>query len=204
MPTGPRVVYFGDGLSKSFLTIPAPVRLTVHETFTATSGKRAVTRDAFDRLLVQHLPAALGMAVKLTGDVQAAEDVTHDAVVRATRAWQGFRGEAKFSTWWLAIVINVWRDHQRRRPWHALPTGVDVPGGAATPGQSAEAGELAVRVAECVSALPPRQREVVVLVACEGQTLAEAAAVLGISEGNVRTNLSLGRKALKEKLARYL
>ena len=163
-----------------------------------------MTRDAFDRLLVQHLPAALRMAVKLTGDVHAAEDVVHDAVVRATGAWQSFRGEAQFSTWWLAIVINVWRDRLRRKPFDGRPLEGDLADRAATPVECAAAGELATHVAELVSGLPPRQREVVVLVTYEGMDIAAAAAVLGLNEGNVRTNLSLGRKTLKEKLTRYL
>ena len=176
----------------------------INETYTAPSGKRVLERDAFDRLLVGHLAVGMRTAIKLTGDLHEAEDTVHDAVVRATRAWESFRGDAKFSTWWLAIVINTWRDRWRQTSRGAQALGLDAPAVGATPAQSAEAGELAVRVAELVSALPPRQREVVVLVTYEGMDIASAAAVLGLNEGNVRTNLSLGRKTLKEKLARYL
>ena len=48
-------------------------------------------REAFDRLMLATLPAAQRFAVRLTGDPAAAEDVLHDALVRAASAWRGFR-----------------------------------------------------------------------------------------------------------------
>jgi RNA polymerase sigma-70 factor (ECF subfamily) len=145
--------------------------------------------------------------VRLTGDPAAAEDVVHDAVVRAARGWQGFRGEAAFSTWWTAIVINVWRDRLRaRRANDESATLADDAG--ATAGDSvvdvAAAAELGRLVAAAVSRLPPRQREVLVLVAYEGLSIPQAAGVLGLTEGNVRTTLFHARARLRQVLARYL
>jgi RNA polymerase sigma-70 factor (ECF subfamily) len=55
-----------------------------------------------------------------------------------------------------------------------------------------------------VSALPPRQREVLVLVAYEGLGPSEAAGMLGISESNARANLAHARQRLKQQLAPYI
>jgi RNA polymerase sigma-70 factor (ECF subfamily) len=72
------------------------------------------------------------------------------------------------------------------------------------PAVAAEAGELAELTAQLVSALPPRQREVLVLIAYESLSAPEAAAVLGISHQNVRTCLHLARERLRQQLAPYL
>ena len=54
-------------------------------------------RDTFDRLMLEHLSAAQRFAVRLTGNVDEAEDVVQDALLRAARGWQTFRGESELS-----------------------------------------------------------------------------------------------------------
>ncbi|HEV8003265.1 MAG TPA: sigma factor, partial [Planctomycetaceae bacterium] len=51
-----------------------------------------------DRLVSEHLSAALRFATRLTGDVDAAEDVLQEALVRVARSWKTFRREAQFQT----------------------------------------------------------------------------------------------------------
>ena len=59
-------------------------------------------------------------------------------------------------------------------------------------------------MARLVSSLPPRQREVLVMVAYEQMTTADVAAALGVTEHNVRANLHAARARLRERLAPYL
>ena len=158
---------------------------------------------AFDRLVVEHLPALLRFAVRLTGDRESAEDVVHDALVRAARGWEAFRGEAAFRTWFSRIVINAYRDRLRRRPLEPIVEEASD-GGAGEPLAAVLAGELNEIVARCVSALPPRQREVLVLSVYEDFTATQVAEVLKISEANVYSTLHLARQRLKGQLANYL
>src|SRR5262245_11293803 len=72
------------------------------------------SRAAFDRLIVDHITAALRFATRLCGDVHEAEDIVQDALLRATRFRDSFRAESKFSTWLFRIVINVFRDRVTR------------------------------------------------------------------------------------------
>ena len=72
------------------------------------------------------------------------------------------------------------------------------------PARQIESDEFGRIVARCVGQLPPRQREVLVLVAYENLSTAEAAAVLGISEQNVRTTLHLAREKMRAKLAPHV
>ena len=157
-----------------------------------------------DRLVQDHLPAALKFAVRLTGDMDQAEEVVQEALARAARSWTTFRGEAGFRTWFWRILVNAFRDHlARRSQLAALPDDLcDVE--SLDPAQAAMESELAGRIAELISQLPARQREVLVLSVYEELSTREIANVLATSEANVRMNLSLARHRLRENLESYL
>lgn len=165
-----------------------------------------VDLDRFDQLVRAHLPQAHRLAIRLCGDPHRAEDVVQEAMLRAARSWRRFRGEASFSTWLFRLTVNAWRDEARGRG-RAPPAALEgePPDRTMTgPAAGAEAGELASIVAAHVSGLPPRQREVLVLIAYHDHSIADAAGVLRISEANVRTNLHLAREKLRRDLAPYL
>jgi len=160
--------------------------------------------DRFDQLVRAHLPEAHRLAIRLCGDSHRAEDVVQEAMLRAARSWRGFRGESSFLTWLYRLTVNAWRDQMRSRP---PPESLEIEpadAGAADPKAGVSAEELAGIVAARVSSLPPRQREVLVLIAYEGHSVADAARVLQINEQNVRTNLHLARERLRKQLASYL
>ncbi|MBI2823614.1 MAG: RNA polymerase sigma factor [Planctomycetia bacterium] len=165
-------------------------------------------RSSLDRLVLDHLPAALRFAVRLTGDADSAEELVQEALVRVAQRWGEFRGEAMFRTWLFRILINTFRDSLRRRRTRlaiADEEADEVPDARVVePPEAALAGELGERVAAEVSRLPPRQREVLVLVAFEGLSVRDVAGVVGISEGNVHSTLSAARARLRERLAPYL
>jgi RNA polymerase sigma-70 factor (ECF subfamily) len=174
------------------------------------SNKRRLVGDTsnLDRLVLAHLPAALRFATRMTGDPDAAEDLVQQALARVAEHFGTFRGEAEFRTWFFRILINVFRDRLRRR----LPAVVslddeslDVPDrNAPEPAETVAAAELGQLIAAEVSRLPPRQREVLVLIAFEELSTAQTATLLGITEQNVHSTLSAARARLKERLAPYL
>ena len=185
--------------------IPAPPSSHIAEDSNVATDGTVVDRQTFDRLMLDHLSPALRFAVRLTGDPSAGEELVQEALVRAATAREQFRGDASFKSWLFQIVVNVFRDGLRARPRRATCELSDDVSDARPddPPSRAAAAELAERVAMLVSALPPRQREVMVLVVYEHLTTTEAAAVLGITEQNVRTNLSLARSEIKRQLAPY-
>ena len=163
-----------------------------------------IDRTTFDGLVVAHLLAAQRFAVRLSGDPEVAEEMVQEALLRASRGWQTFRGESRFTTWLFQIVVNVFRDRVSARP---PPT--ELPDALADrrsvdPHDAASAQEQGERIARMVSGLPPRQREVLVLHAYERLPIAELAAVLEITEQNARTHLALARKKLREQLSELL
>ena len=165
---------------------------------------RGADSAGLDRLVSGHLSEMLRFATRLTGDPETAEEVVQEALVRVVRSWKSFRGEAQFRTWLLRIVINAFRDQlAARRQTEDLRE--EVPDWReADPASAVLAGELRRLIAARVSALPPRQREVLVLVTYEGLSTREVAEVLGISEANVYATLHVARKRLRKELAAHL
>ncbi|HEY4313751.1 MAG TPA: RNA polymerase sigma factor [Pirellulales bacterium] len=104
--------------------------------------------------------------------------------------------------------INVFRDRLRQQSLDTASlddTALDLPDvKTVAPPTAAAASELADHVAAEVSRLPPRQREVMVLVAFEGLSIAETARLLEITEQNVHATLFAARTRLKLRLAPYL
>jgi RNA polymerase sigma-70 factor (ECF subfamily) len=162
---------------------------------------------SLDRLVVDHLPAALRFATRLTGDASRAEEIVQDSLLRVVRRWSGFRGEAEFKTWFFRIIINVFRDRLRGP---AGPRSIDdsqadvADAKSAGPPEAAMAGEFERLIAQEVSGLPTRQREVLVLIVYERLAPREVANVVGISEANVYSTLSAARSRLKARLAAYM
>ena len=179
--------------------------------FKRASGESAVDRETFDRLLLEQLPAAQRFAIRLTGDVNEAEDVLHDALVRVARKWSSFRADSTLRTWFFQVIINAFRDRLRARgPGRDEGVGSQrvsetiACGRCCDPLREAEGNELGEIVSREVGRLPPRQREVLVLSAYEHLSHREIAGVLETSEQNVRTTLHLARERLRAKLAGYL
>ena len=160
------------------------------------------SRQVFERAVLEHLPAALAFAIRLTGNADTAEDLLQEALLRAARSWSSFRGEASCRTWLFRIVINVFRDQVGREPAGELPENVWDQYAAGVVDQLI-AGELAEIIAQHVSALPPRQREVLVLSVYENLGTQAIASLLEISEANVHSTLHVARARLRSQLAPY-
>jgi RNA polymerase sigma-70 factor (ECF subfamily) len=169
-------------------------------------GKAPVDRQTFDRLVLEHLPAAQRFAVRLTGQADSAQDVVQDALVKASRSWMTFQGRSAFKTWLFQIVVHAFRDDLDRRSRRPTSVMEDEPRDrrANDPAVLAISAELGRIVAAAVSNLPPRQREVMVLHTYEELNDLEVAAVLDITPQNVRTTLHLARQRLREVLRPYL
>jgi RNA polymerase sigma-70 factor (ECF subfamily) len=167
---------------------------------------RSSDQNELDRLVTEHLPSALRFATRLTGHVDTAEEVLQESLVRVARSWKTYRREAQFQTWLFRIVINVFRSRSaadgRSRPVPLSGEVVDAHVG--DPAIGAQDTELAELIAARVSALPARQREVMVLISFEGLSVKEAASLLNITEANVHATLAVARARLTRELAPYL
>ncbi|MEZ4468121.1 MAG: RNA polymerase sigma factor [bacterium] len=147
-----------------------------------------------------HRARAVSLAWRLVGgEAAAAEDVAQEAFVQAWRALPGFRDEAQLSTWFYRILVreaSAWRRRARVGQLWTQLTGGEV----ATPRASVDAG-LQRRILAALDGLSRGQREAFVLVHLEGFTAAEAAEVLGMSPGTLKSHLHRALVKLRAELA---
>ena len=133
-----------------------------------------------------------------TASLQDADDVVHDAVVRALRRRESYRGEAAPSTWLHAIVRNAGFDARRHRQRAATVSLEEHHTPPNNVGASVLADRYALRVA--FRKLAPVLRQVVVLYDVLGYTHGEIAAYLRIPVGTSKSRLSVGRQQLRRLL----
>ena len=159
--------------------------------------------DAFGQLVRRHRDRLWAVALRTLGDREEAADALQDALVSAFRNAGSFRGDAEVTTWLHRIVVNACIDRTRRRK--ARPAGPlpDPARGGREPADrrddhSATEARLDVRAA--LARLPEPQRVALVLVDIEDLPVAEAAEVLGVAEGTVKSRCARGRTAMARML----
>lgn len=155
---------------------------------------------AFAALVARHLPWAVRFVERMVGTRTDAEDLVQTAFLRV---WQGaarWEPNARFRTWFYRVVYNLCMDFFRspRAPTEALDDALvdDRP----TSEEQRMAMQTSERVRQALAVLPERQRAAIVLCYYEGRSLAEAAQLLGISEGALESLLSRGRAALRHHM----
>jgi RNA polymerase sigma-70 factor (ECF subfamily) len=157
---------------------------------------------AIRALVARKLPRILALAQRMLFDAAEAEDVAQETFIRVWKNAVNWRpGEAKFDTWLHRVALNLCYDRLRRR--RERPTG-DVPEQVDTgpaPDRNLLALDVGKRVEASLAALPPRQREAIVL--CHYQELGniEAAALMQVSVEALESLLSRGRRTLRANLA---
>jgi len=157
---------------------------------------------AFEELVRRHMRKAYLTALAQLGDVEAAEDVTQDALIAALERLDDCREPEHFAAWLVRIARNKAHNYRRReRVRSALPLeAADRLPAASDPSRDASRDELRQHLLAALDTLTERQREAVYLFEVEGLRHAEIAELLGLKEGNVRYHVFQARRALREKL----
>jgi RNA polymerase sigma-70 factor (sigma-E family) len=139
----------------------------------------------------------LRVAVLLTGDWHAAEDLVQASLVKLYRAWPKLRGDGDPDAYLRAIMVNTHRSWWRARWRHETPAG-DLP--ETVIADFADGQALAAQVRQALQTLPRQQRIVVALRYGADLPEAEVARMLGRSIGTVKTQAHRGLLALREIL----
>jgi RNA polymerase sigma-70 factor, ECF subfamily len=156
--------------------------------------------DAFGLLFVRHKDRLWAVALRIVCDPDDAADALQDAMISAFRRAGAFRGESAVTTWLHRIVVNASLDLLRRRPgrsvsWSGDPQELPVPAQRAAGGDPA-GSDTRLDVDTALRMLPPPQRAALVLVDMLGYPVSEAAVILGVSEGTVKSRCARGRAKL--------
>ena len=151
-------------------------------------------RLAFGRLVERHQARLWAVAVRTLGDRDEAADALQDALLSAYRSGASYRGDARVTTWLHRIVVNACLDRLRRR---AVRPTVPLPEQERPdPRDALAARETALELEAALAALPLDQRTAILLVDVQGLPVTEAAAVLGVATGTVKSRCSRGRARL--------
>jgi len=156
---------------------------------------------AFGELFRRHRDRMYAVALRTTSNRELAADAVQDAFISAFRRADAFRGEAAVTTWLHRIVVNACLDRLRREKSTAVRRAGDL-GELDLPDLHDRHASVETRldVREALGRLPEGQRLALVLVDMHGMPVAEAAQVLGVAEGTVKSRCFRGREALAEML----
>ncbi len=155
---------------------------------------------AFSTLLQRRYDGLFALAWRLTLSRTEAEDLTQDICAALPARIAGYRGEAKFATWLYRVAVNAAHDRRRRQ---ATRKKAAEGWGAWEIARRAADAETAGQVdwlAGAMRALPDDLRDTLALV-LDDITHAQAAEILGISEGTVSWRVSQAKKRLRERRA---
>ncbi len=166
----------------------------------------------FDNLALRWLPDVSRFAQSLTRDVSAAEDLVQETYLRAWRHWNTFKPGSEPRAWLFTIARNTWRKSAPRdartvaveeQTLQAL-SDAEYPLGASSDVTRRLASlDLGPAIAHAISELPEAFREVVELVELQEMQYGEAAEVLDIPVGTVRSRLFRARRLLQAALLEH-
>ena len=169
----------------------------------AGNGEQAAFLELYER----HRQPVFRFAYRLLGSVELAEDITHDCFVSLIRKPENFRSErGSLRTYLFAAARNLALKHFRGSGREATLDNLEDETDYVTaqPLGRLLSEELSTQVREAVLALPPLQREALVLFEYEGLSLNEIAEVTQSEVGAVKGRLFRARERLKTALRPYL
>ncbi|MFJ3226249.1 RNA polymerase sigma factor SigM [Streptomyces sp. NPDC086783] len=158
--------------------------------------------EAFGELVRRHRDRLWAVALRTLGDREEAADAVQDALVSAYRAAHTFRGQSAVTTWLHRITVNACLDRARKTAsrktspmddTERLEQLLEPHESASAP---AERNDLHRELVEALGTLPADQRAALVLVDMQGYPVAEAARVLDVPTGTVKSRCSRGRARL--------
>jgi RNA polymerase sigma-70 factor (ECF subfamily) len=156
---------------------------------------------AFGELVSRHERRIYGLCLRILGNREDAEDAAQEAFLAALRKAASFRRAAAFSTWLYRIAVNAATDQARRRGRARLTALGPEDTGLSTPGDDlGEAVASAVAVQTALTQVPEEFRIAVVLCDLYRVPYADAAQILEVPVGTVKSRVYRGRLALAERL----
>ena len=181
-------------------------------TYDSTNAERSRNAE-FESLMQRTKRQAYNIAYRLTGNREAAEDLTQEAYLRAFRSFDRYNRGLPFENWLFRILTNLFVDSLRRRPKQA-PLSLDRAMGGGTedefafeiadyesdPEQIVLKDIMDEKLQEGIAALPKHFRTAVLLCDVEGMSYEEIAQAMNTSVGTVRSRIHRGRMQLRKHM----
>ena len=159
----------------------------------AAAGDRA----AFGLLLARHYDRIFGLCFRLAGQRAEAQDLAQDICAALPVKLAHWRGEARITTWLSRVTVNAAHDRRRRQASRNRAAQGWGDWEIARQDEMASQAEALDWLTQAMARLTPELRDTVALVLGEDLTQAQAAEVLGLSEGTVAWRMSEVKKRLR-------
>jgi RNA polymerase sigma-70 factor (ECF subfamily) len=169
--------------------------------------------DSFNQIVLLYQDMIFSLARRILGDADLAEDVAQNTFLAAFRSLPGFRN-GSFRSWLYRIAVNACYDEfrwEKRHPRQSLEfeedaeeiplPRYDFPGSTMMPENEVERHELEQAIQEALDQLDDDQRTVVNLVDLQDFDYQEAAQILGVPLGTVKSRLARARLRLRSLLS---
>lgn len=194
----------GFGLLSSVEPV-MPERRTVDDPLEARAVAAVKNGDEgqYGYLVSKYMKRVVSIAWGIVRNADDAEDLAQEAFVKAFRTMGRFKTGEPFGPWIYRIVTNLGLDmlKHRQRFRHEELSDMEAAPRRDRADLPALTSELARRIDAAIESLPEMQRVVARLHLVEQFSHAEISAMTGVSEGTVRSHLSLARSKLKKELA---
>lgn len=158
--------------------------------------------EQFAQIVHEYSPRLVGLATRIVGSREAAEDVVQDALVKAFRKLKSWRGDGSMSTWLYTIVYReaISAVRRRREFSRELPDIVF---------ENDETGDWQIteanieRMQRALEQLPPTDRTLVTLFYMDDKSVRDCALICALSETNVKVRLHRARARLRELMGGF-
>lgn len=171
---------------------------------------------SFEALIQPYQKKAFNIAYRMLGNLEDANDVTQEAMIKIYKSISGFQGKSSFSTWVYSVVSNSCIDYMRKNRRAVVvsldkeyDTGesmykIEAVDEMNTPEYLFEKKETKQLIHDAINQLNVDQREIIILRDINGFSYQEIAEILKCSEGTVKSRISRARGSLKALLSKKL
>ncbi len=167
--------------------------------------------ESFEKLIGRYQKTAYNVALRMMHHEEDAKDVTQEALIKAFKSIQSFRGDSGFSTWLYRILVNTCKDELRKRRGNTVSLeqgrqsdsgfeAIELADETFAPEVVLESVTTRQTINEAIRALPEQNRTAVILRDVQGYSYEDIGVLLGCPVGTVKSRINRGRHLLKESL----
>jgi RNA polymerase sigma-70 factor, ECF subfamily len=180
-------------------SLPADLAKLVRRLERAIQDRGEPPNPAFMAGLIEAVPHLRAFAVSLTRNLDRAEDLVQETILKAWNKRASFEPETNLTAWLFTILRNQLYSEYRKRVREV--EDIDGSHAASLIALPEQFDRLEMRdIASALDKLRPDQREALLLISVHGMTYEDAAAAIGIASGTVKSRVNRGRTRLAELL----
>ncbi|MEN8248340.1 MAG: RNA polymerase sigma factor [Bacteroidota bacterium] len=158
--------------------------------------------DQYNELVLRHKNYAYSLALKIVHNPMDAEEVAHDAFIKAYRSLKSYRQTAKFTTWLYRIVFNTAVSHTRKNTIHVddISNLAKQPESSYTSNADLFNQDRARFIKEAIEKLPPLDASLITLFYMKQLNLEEIGEVVNLNSNAVKVKLFRARQKLAREI----